>query len=678
MLRVRLSTLFLVLGASLAGAQDIPIGNEPVKTGPHTGVSDHKPYRASWVPATSTEMLEALKSFSEFLTTRLGFNPRLDAFERFNHYVGSDSPIRPKFERNGITGFGWWGHCNGETAAATLENNPPAVTRTIDAKTFDFSQEKLQALLSEAYYEASAMVRGTRSFLSETQYTEAKKLLETPGNSGNLDSWKTWYKATFNHEAPTSYSTGDFEGLARRGITQFEDLSPGEFHRTLRTAIGKAKIPIVIETAAGYEVWNWTAWQYATDVKDTGRTTTSGLKIFDVSTTVETGAGPKTYTYELHVDGKNVIKGGQWTGSSVTNHPDFVWAAMDPRFRLNEFMAKAITNNVTLDLTETAIEDAVRDYDRAALKKLYTSIDEVMSKATPPELIAPKKMSAQIYRTTVELVKEWNGNPSLQWRYGSLESYLEAGLAERLGKGSNFGVDLYKELTELLPADHRAVDKVKDRLRKAAADPTPMNRAVKSVAKVAKQEAIGMAQFAAAYLLKEGFKAVETRDPKRMKQAALQLKDPRFWGGVALFSVAARATEFALTKLPLPGVAKGLSKAALPLAAGMAAVQVLSGRVSPKNVLIGTGAFLTAGYAVNMVADGLIYPLLFRAGPPGWLGMAAYTVVKMAVTLYLGEKLEAWAHRLLERGKPQQTALNVQPQQEGVQRKIESLAPAIP
>ncbi len=656
--------LFLVL--ALLG-QDIPIGSEPVKIGAHEAKADHTPYRSSWVPATSEEMLHALKSFSDMLGGKLGYNPRLHELERFIHYVGHDSPIRPKYERNGITEFGWWGHCNGESAAATLESNPPlnGVTRTINGKTLTIPQDQLQALLAESYYEANAMSRGTRSFLSETQFVEAKKLLEASGATSA--QWRAWYKSTFRNEAPAGYGTAEIQSVARRGVVRFEDMNPGEFHRTLRTVMGKAKIPMVIETAAGEAVWNWPAWAYKTDVRPTTRTTAGGLKVLDVTTTVETGAGPKTYTYELHVDSRNVIRNGAWTGGSVTNHPDFVWSATDPRFRLNEFMAKAITNNVTLDMTEAQIASAVRTGDRAGLKQLKSNIRDVMSKTAPAEVIEPAKLTDSMYRKTVDLVRKWNADPTLKWRYGSLENYLESGLATSLGRGKRFGVDLYKELAEVLPADHRAVSDVEARLRKAAADPTPMDRAGSMI----KREAAGLGQFAAAFLLKEGFKAIETRDPSRMKEAALQLKEPGFWGSLAVFSAASRVTEVAVAKLPLPGLAKGLGRAALPLAAGMAAVQLMSGQASLKDVLIGTGAYLATGFAVNLLADSLIYPALFAAGPPGWIAAGVYTVAKLAVTLYLGEKLEGWLHGLFG-GKDRKAA---GAPRGGVKEKIERVAP---
>jgi hypothetical protein len=135
----------------------------------------------------------------------------------------------------------------------------------------------------------------------------------------------------------------------------------------------------------------------------------------------------------------------------------------------------------------------------------------------------------------------------------------------------------------------------------------------------ARREATGAGQFALAYMLKEAMNG---------RVAVRELATPQFWGDLAVFTVAARATR----RLP----------AAFPLAAGMAAVQLLHGRFSWRELAIDTASFLAAGAIVNLIADGLMYPALFAAGPPGWIAAGAYSVAKLAVTLYAGEKLGAW------------------------------------
>jgi hypothetical protein len=198
----------------------------------------------------------------------------------------------------------------------------------------------------------------------------------------------------------------------------------------------------------------------------------------------------------------------------------------------------------------------------------------------------------------------------------------------------------------------------------------PVNH--RAIQGVVRREAGGLAQFAAAFLVAEGIKAIETRDTARMKGALGQLKEVLFWRDVAAFSIAARATEFAVTKLPLPGVAKGLTKAVLPLAAGMAVVQLLSGQATVQSVLIGTGAFLGAGLAVNLIADTVVYPTLFAAGPPGWIAAGIYTVAKLGLTLYLGGKLEGWVQSLLRSSR---ATVRPVPGSTGVVEQVHRISP---
>jgi hypothetical protein len=166
---------------------------------------------------------------------------------------------------------------------------------------------------------------------------------------------------------------------------------------------------------------------------------------------------------------------------------------------------------------------------------------------------------------------------------------------------------------------------------------------------VLKAEVAGAGHFAAAYLVKEAFQAVTTGDPRRVRDAIRGMGEPGFWGSLGLFSVAARVATHGVARLPLKGFTRSLAGHALPLAAGMAAVEVVMGERSWKRVLVGTGSFLVAGAAVSLVADAVIYPMLFAAGPPGWIAAGIYGIAKMAATLYLGERLEHWAMGLFRK-----------------------------
>ncbi|MBI2931710.1 MAG: hypothetical protein HYY16_08665 [Planctomycetes bacterium] len=148
----------------------------------------------------------------------------------------------------------------------------------------------------------------------------------------------------------------------------------------------------------------------------------------------------------------------------------------------------------------------------------------------------------------------------------------------------------------------------------------------------ATEEAVGAGQFAAAYLVHGAIKAVETRDSARMKEAARQVGTLQFWAGVGTFTAASHASRWILLRL---GVS-GLWRSALPLAAGMAAVQLLSGRFSGEDVAAGTVSFLAAGAAVDLAAR------MMWGGRTGWI----LGVAKLAATLYGAEKLDGVRERI--------------------------------
>jgi hypothetical protein len=80
----------------------------------------------------------------------------------------------------------------------------------------------------------------------------------------------------------------------------------------------------------------------------------------------------------------------------------------------------------------------------------------------------------------------------------------------------------------------------------------------------------------------------------------------------------------------------------------MGALQLLSGHLSLSDLAVSTTAYAGAGVGVSLLADGLIYPFLFASGPAGWLAAGAYSVAKIAASLYLGEKVESGLQRFFK------------------------------
>jgi hypothetical protein len=197
------------------------------------------------------------------------------------------------------------------------------------------------------------------------------------------------------------------------------------------------------------------------------------------------------------------------------------------------------------------------------------------------------------------------------------------------------------------------------------------------ISRVLRAEATHTGSFVAAFLLKEAIKAVETQDAARVRRAVHQFKDPHFWSTLATFSIVGRIVQEGVVRVPLTGLPGRVFRTALPLGAGVLAAQVMSGRLSFRDAAVTTGSMLAAGGAVSLLADGLLYRLLFAAGPAGWLGATAYAVGKLGVSLYLGEKLEVailnWLNPKKENRARHQESSHIQVK--GIESKVRKLAP---
>ncbi|MBI2933182.1 MAG: hypothetical protein HYY16_16175 [Planctomycetes bacterium] len=162
---------------------------------------------------------------------------------------------------------------------------------------------------------------------------------------------------------------------------------------------------------------------------------------------------------------------------------------------------------------------------------------------------------------------------------------------------------------------------------------SPQSRSVSMI----RDGVAGMGQFAAAYVVKESGKALAKRDLGPVKEALVHMKEPRFLASMAAFMAAARVADGGLARIPMPM----LAKAGLSMAAGMAAAEAATGRWSGRDVIVGTGAYLTAGVMVGVVADALIKPTV---APFRW-AMGICGVLRLAGALTVGERIEGRLRR---------------------------------
>ena len=187
------------------------------------------------------------------------------------------------------------------------------------------------------------------------------------------------------------------------------------------------------------------------------------------------------------------------------------------------------------------------------------------------------------------------------------------------------------------------------------------------------REAVHAGRFIGAYLLKEAMVAAETRDRRRMFDAALQVKEPGFLLGLGAFTAAARGTEAALRALPSRRAGVLLGKAGLPLAVGMSGVQALSGSFTGTGLAVSFASFMTASTAIESLSAGLLRPAVLALLGPGRFVGGAMSLTQLALTLYAGEKLEGWLLSFLGRRRGP-SAVPARP--DGVAQGVRALDPA--
>jgi competence ComEA-like helix-hairpin-helix protein len=120
------------------------------------------------------------------------------------------------------SGGSWWGHCNGWSAAAILTNEPTDdVKATIKGESVKFTTADQKGLLTESHY----------------------------------STYSTFYGQRYNGESD-----------------DIKDLTPAAFHRLITFYVKQQGVPLVFDTSANEEVWNFPAWK----VELVSEETTSG------------------------------------------------------------------------------------------------------------------------------------------------------------------------------------------------------------------------------------------------------------------------------------------------------------------------------------------------------------------------------------------------------------------
>lgn len=316
-----------------------------------------KKYEA--VAGITANNLSPLAKYDALIEKLEGKNPGSALYEltgdapgagRFDHHV--DPVEAAKYQADGIS-FGWWGHCNGWAAAALAEREPHT---PIELEGIRFDVADLKGCLSEVFWGVQSDFTGSRYYSPgwrEAHNTKAKELLDAlnAGNPKPKAEYKDWYVTLLRkwYSDDTKDLAGDHEPsyfkdtlvwfidyYKEEYLDAFADIKADVFHKIIVTMIKNQKKGVVFDMDAGEEVWNFPAHAYDTNItlKETRQ---DGTKVFKVETTLYYQSDgvdvavlgvvehEQDYTYELTTDAQGKILSGEWTGGSVTTHPDFAW-----------------------------------------------------------------------------------------------------------------------------------------------------------------------------------------------------------------------------------------------------------------------------------------------------------------------------------------------------------------
>ena len=242
------------------------------------------------------------------------------ALQKYDDAFHAGKNLASQWERDKHTGGpAWSGHCNGFSAAG--QRHPKEPTMSVQRGTVTFAPQDVKALMAEIHMSVDyEFLGGNRCELT------------TPALPGGRAD-------------PTVM--GDCE-----------DINPGTLHAAVTNWIGKKGHVLIMDSYAADQVWNYPVIKYEVTSQEAvseadakAAVTPGGTKyIFNPNATQFISMATKltyvealkgeilgkryiatmdlTYILELNADGE--IVGGEWTGASQKDHPDFLWVALEP------------------------------------------------------------------------------------------------------------------------------------------------------------------------------------------------------------------------------------------------------------------------------------------------------------------------------------------------------------
>ena len=190
------------------------------------------------------------------------------------------------------------------------------------------------------------LTTGVTSGEALSAYLDAHYDPDAPGWYGLCAYWAR--AACYEHMEilPSSenniiFRVGDKKGLLtiahNNDIGELADGSvPEEFHFWLLNYIKDQGKAFVADLDPGEEIWSYPIYRYEMETTRTGNVESVRVRVYYADDFVEpdyrgTQVRMAVYTYDLFLDGTGAITGGQWTGSSIADHPARLSFSFDVR-----------------------------------------------------------------------------------------------------------------------------------------------------------------------------------------------------------------------------------------------------------------------------------------------------------------------------------------------------------
>lgn len=289
------------------------------------------PWSGVWWPRRRAELaflnfsqgLSPLEKFDTAALALTGRNPGVALWEAdpAHHHNLAPSPTRSD----------WEGHCNGAAAASMLVREPPA------RATLQLGPRAVAAAL--ALDDPASIPTGISSYGDR-----AYRYTPLPGGALDLtsDDIKGWLAETFmvcstlRFQNPRLLGTRYDRSWVDYQDESFRDIHPHYFHWLLLEFLRGRNQPIVVEVDPHQPVNNHPAYAFEAQGQQRGSTVSFRTKVWmtDYAPSYQfrgTQSMVREYTYDLYTDASGRVTGGQWTGRSVAEHPDFCWIPVGDR-----------------------------------------------------------------------------------------------------------------------------------------------------------------------------------------------------------------------------------------------------------------------------------------------------------------------------------------------------------